>query len=269
MFLHDWQELIGAALGPFLAVILSLLGYLLKTWWEKRKEREETLRHIEISVTQSLNDTYVVRAQLRHFVMSLRRLIKEIRAEKDPKAFSLERINFPSLKEVHRDPDCSKHKVRSYYLHNMLLFVDSGIREMNSIIRSLKEDFERLLQQNENLIGLMLQKSPNPPMQRAGYADNLGHFGKAIENYHEDLAEGILMMTRLKIFNDLLRKRWGFWVWWKMEGTRFKYFRDGKQQKAFSRNLGSMERIDVIIQKDVEEALKEAEDEERKRRKAK
>lgn len=55
-----------------------------------------------------------------------------------------------------------------------------------------------------------------------------------------------------------LRAQHGFWFWWKQEGTRLKYFRDKATQKAFARNLDSLERIDKAIEKDVKSALEKA-----------
>lgn len=107
-------------------------------------------------------------------------------------------------------------------------------------------------------------------MQRAAYAENLTLFADAIESYSfTNLAEGIKMQTRLKIFNDLLRRRLGYWIWWKMEGTKFKYFWTKDEQKKFARNLGSMERIDALIEEQVIEALAETEKEGKKREKKK
>ncbi|MBI3335850.1 MAG: hypothetical protein HY001_05160, partial [Candidatus Portnoybacteria bacterium] len=43
-FLYRWQELAGAAIGPFLAVILSAIGFWIKSIMESKKELKEFLR---------------------------------------------------------------------------------------------------------------------------------------------------------------------------------------------------------------------------------
>ncbi len=52
-FITKWQILIGSALGPFLAIMLSALGFLLKSIFKNKKERKENLRRIEVGITRS------------------------------------------------------------------------------------------------------------------------------------------------------------------------------------------------------------------------
>ena len=261
-FINKWQTLIGSALGPFLAVIFSAIGFWIKSKLEDRKERKEYLRRIEISVTRSLDDTYKTRLKLQNFVSRLRALVKDIKAINDPRHFSLESINFPTIRESYRDIEAPAFKVKSYYLHNMLLWVDAGIKETNETVVNLKSDFAELQRKNELHIILMRQnQTPNAVPQREAYAENLETFAVAIEDFmNRFIKQGIEIMTRTKIYNEHLRKKWhGHWFLWRNEGTRFKYFKDKKQQKEFARNLDSMERIDKVIEKEVEKSIKEAE----------
>lgn len=259
--IRDWQELIGAALGPFLAVVLSAIGFLLKSKLDKISERKESLRRVEVGITSSLNDIYNTRERLKYFVSTLRRLIAEIKAVTSPNHFSLERVNFPALLEVHHDPDLRNFKIRSYYLHNKLLFSDVAVKEINVILVSLKNDFAELLKHNEFLIALM-QNHPNPPLQRAGYIENLEIFAAAVEDYAVNkLSKPIKLLSQVKLYNDRLRKGRGrgYWNWWKQESTKLKYFRTKQDQKKFARNLDSLDRIDLEIEKEVQKALAEAE----------
>jgi hypothetical protein len=151
--------------------------------------------------------------------------------------------------------------VRSYYLHNKLLWADAGIKETNETVISLKNDFAELQRKNELHIILMKQnQTPNPAQQRAEYATNLELFANAIDDFiNRFIKQGIEIMTQIKIYNEHLRKKYGHWFLWKHEGTKLKYFRNKTEQKEFARNLDSLERIDKAIQKEVELAITEAE----------
>ncbi len=259
--LYKWQELVGAGLGPFLAIILSVIGFLIKSKLDQRAERREFLRRIEVEITSALNDVYNAREQLKYFVSMVKKLVSEIRTVTNPKQFSLERINFPALLEVHRNPEIRDFKVKSYYLHNKILFSDSAVKGINKILASLEVDFKELLKQNEFLIALM-QNNPNPPIQRQTYIENLEIFASAIEDYATKKLQGpIKMLIQVKIYNDHLRKPHGqgYLTWWRTESTKFKFFRTKTEQKKFARNLDSLDRIDTEIESEVQEALLEAE----------
>ena len=261
-FLDSWQTLVGAALGPFLAVVLSALGFWIKSVIENKKERKEFLRRIKVGITRSLDDTYKTRQKLLFFVSRLRNLVAEIRAVTDPRQFSLESINYPTIREIYRDIEAPNFKVKSYYLHNKLLWADAGIKETNETVVSLKNDFAELQRKNELHIILMRQNAnPNPAQQRIEFSTNLELFANAIDDFiARFMKQGVEIMTQIKIYNDHLRRKRGYWFLWKHEGTKFKYFRNKAEQKKFARNLDSLERIDKVIQSEVETAIKEAEE---------
>src|SRR3989344_1846095 len=261
-FINTWQTLIGAALGPFLAVILSAIGFWIKSAIGSKEERKEFLRRIEIGITRSLDDTYKTRQKLQFFVSRLRTLITEIRAVTDARQFSLESINYPTMRDIYRDIDVQNFKVKSYYLHNKLLWADAGIKETNETVISLKNDFAELQRKNELHIILMKQNAnPNPAQQRAEYSANLVLFANAIDDFiARFMKQGIEIMTQIKIYNEHLRRKRGYWFLWKHEGTKFKYFRNKEEQKQFSRNLDSLERIDEVIRTEVEASMNEAEE---------
>ena len=116
-FIKEWQELIGAALGPFLAIILSAIGFWIKSVIKDKKERKEFLRRIEISLARSLNDIFTAREQLRWFSGRVKNLAAESKAITNDKIFFLNRVNFPTVREIYRDTDMPNFKVKSYYLH--------------------------------------------------------------------------------------------------------------------------------------------------------
>lgn len=263
-FMEKWQGLIGSALGPFLAVVLSAIGFWIKSVIENRKERREFLRRIEISLARSLDDTFTAREQLKWFSGRIKDLIVESKSITSDKIYFLNRINFPTTREIYRDIDMPNFKIKNYYLHNKLMWIDAGIKEMNETVSNLKNDFKDLIRQNEVLVAVM-RDNPNPPMQRNMYEGNLESFAKAIDNYvSKSVKQGIEIMTQVKIYNEKLRKRHGFWFLWKIEGTRFKYFRTKAQQKEFARNLDSLERIDAIIKNEVDSLINKAEERSKK-----
>lgn len=259
-FIKEWQELIGAALGPFLAIILSATGFWIKSIIEDKKERKEFLRRIEISLARSLNDIFTAREQLRWFSGRVKNLAAESKSITDDKIFFLNRVNFPTVREIYRDVDMPNFKIKSYYLHNKLMWIDAGTKEMNEVVLNLKNDFADLIRQNELLVAVM-RNNPNPKMQRMAYEQNLESFANAVVDFtSKSMRQGMEIMTQVKIYNEKLRRRNGYLFLWKQEGTKFKFFRNKKEQKAFSRNLDSLDRIDKIIQKEVEAAIKNAED---------
>jgi len=263
-FIEKWQGLIGSALGPFLAVVLSAIGFWIKSVIESKKERKEFLRQIEISMARSLNDTFTAREQLKWFLGRIKDLVTESKSITDDRTFFLNRINFPTTREIYRDVDMPKFKIKSYYLHNKLMWIDAGIKEMNETVSNLKKDFEDVIRQNEVLVAVM-RNNPNPKMQRDAYERNLESFAEAIDKcVSRSIRQGIEIMTQVKIYNEKLRKRYDFWFWWKIEGTRFKYFRTKTKQKEFARNLDSLERIDGIIKSEVESLIKKAEERSKK-----
>ena len=261
-FLNKWQTLIGASLGAFLAVIGSLITYAINSANERRKERKEFLRRIEISITQSLDSTYKMRQQLKQIAQRIKDLATSAKAVTDSKTFCLDRVNFPPVREVYRDRDAPYFKVKSYYLHNKLLWINAGIKEVNEINANFKSDFSDLIRQNELLVTLIKEnQNPDPAVQRTAYVKNLESFANVIEEYIENhIPQGIEIMTQIKIYNEHLRKKYGCWFLWKHEGTKFKYFRNKTEQKKFSRNPDSLEKIDKVIQKEVDDAIKDAEE---------
>jgi len=262
-FLDHWQTIIGAGLGPFLAVILSAIGFWAKSEIEKNREIWESMRRIEIGSTATLNDVFFTRELLLRFAKQVRDLAAAARAEKDERTFFLHRINVPAFLEVYRDPGIHMLKVRSYYIHNQTIFSDSRTKEINRILGQLKPDFEDVLRQNEILVTLMQSREkPDPPTQRKAYAENLEAFASGIENYAtEKLKDPIRALTQIKVYNDMLRKRhWrGYYMWWKMESPRFKFFLP-KEERAKFRTLEGVDRIDAMIEPGVQKAIKTAEE---------
>jgi len=261
-FVKEWQTLVGAALGAFLAVIGSLITYAINSANEERKRRKEFLRQIEISMARSLNDTFVAREQLTWFSQRVRHLAAEARSITNNREFFLVRINFPTTREIYRDVGMPNFKIKSYYLHNKIMWVDAGIKEMNETISNLKNDFENLIRQNEVLIALM-RENPNPQIQRDAYARNLDGFAKAIDEYIEkSIKQGVEIMTQVKVYNNYLHEPCGFVFRWKNEGIGFRLFCKKFELIKVANSLEDLDRVDADkeIKAEVIAAIQKAED---------
>jgi len=254
-FIKEWQTLIGSFLGPFLAILLSGIAYSIKLFIENRSGRKENLRLIEISTTRSLNESFKTREELRGFAQRIKDLSKNGKNINDDKLYFLDITNFPPLEEIYRNKDLSLRTTNSYYLHNKLLFVDAGINRLNKITDSMKEDFYKLISQNEFLIALREE----PKRQRIAYTKNLDGFADFIE---KDIIlfidNGIKLMAQIKVYNELLRKKMGFITLWRYEGSSFKFYYNKKENDKFNKDLDSLDRIDKIIEPTVENLINEA-----------
>jgi hypothetical protein len=103
--IYNWQTLIGAALGPFLAIILSLFGFWLRSIYLSLKDKKETVRITEVSITRSINDMYATRKKLEDFIHRLRNLIAEAHAVNDDHTYFLSSTNFPAVRDIFLNTD--------------------------------------------------------------------------------------------------------------------------------------------------------------------
>lgn len=255
VFIEKWQTLIGAFLGPFLAVILSGIAYFVGSKYKNQQERREAFRRTEIAITNSLSDFYAVRKQLRGFIGRLSELAISVRKINNDTAYALEEINFPSIKDIFVDKEAMYRKFRSYYLHNKLLIAYSGIESTNNIIQGLKDHFGMMVKKNEFLVALQ----PRPRDQQVAYAENLSNFVDAVEGFLPYIDEGIKTLTQCKVYNlKFLEKK--KWFTWKHEGISLKYFKNNRALERYCKHLDCIDRIDKVIQKEVEKSIKEVEE---------
>lgn len=252
------QNFIGAAIGPFVAVALAVFGYWLKGIFARNEERKEYLRIIETFISMSLNDVMNMREQLKLFSQGIKQLSENIKTT-PADHFSLDTINFPTIADVYRHTGLVNIKVKSYYLHNKILFADACIKITNQAIIDLKNDFRGLIEHNETLITLMKDQS-NYQAQRTMYFKNLYNFSVAVDEFLKNGFPKIIeTMNQIKVYNNKLRKKYGFLFLWKCEGESFKYFRNSKERDKFLKDLDSLSRIDKLMQQDVKIAINNAE----------
>ncbi|MFA6410040.1 MAG: hypothetical protein WCW26_00480 [Candidatus Buchananbacteria bacterium] len=256
-FILNWQTLIGSALGPFLLGV----GFWVKGIIKAREEYKELLRRVEISTTQSLDSIYKMYQQLEQVIGRIKNLAKSVRAITDNKTFCLDRANFPPVREVYSDKEAPYFKIKSYYLHNKLLWIDAGIKEVNEINANFKNDFNDLMRQNELLV-VLNQKNPNPDpsAQRTAYANNLENFASVVEEYiNNHILKGIEIIAQIKIYNGHLRKGCGFWFRWKHEGFSFNFLCKRIELKKVVNDIESLDAIDAAIKKEVDLLIQQIE----------
>ena len=139
----------------------------------------------------------------------------------------------------------------------LLLWIHSGIVDVNNVLTGLRGDFERVIRLNEKLLDLM-KDNPNPPLQRAGYIENLSLFADEIERFaNEDLLKGVTPLMQVKLYNDKLRKSWwrGKRTWWKNEGVNSWVIRLMFGFGAPARTLDNIDKIDRSLADEVEQEI--------------
>jgi hypothetical protein len=139
--------------------------------------------------------------------------------------------------------------------------MDAWIKQTNRVTENLKHDFEALIHQNEVLIAMMSKNSQSAIEQKQMYAINLKNFAKVIEDVGvKSFVLGIKMMVQIKVYNEKLRRKYGFLFLWKCEKQKFNYFRTKDwQKKSADEFFSSSKQIDAIIEQEVEYCIQDAE----------
>ncbi len=253
-FIHTWEVLIGSALGPFLAIILSAIGFLIKEKWQKKENLKEALRRTEIGLTDTLNQTETSISQLEYFVDRVEAIIKEIKEIKDEGMYAINETNFPPTINIYFDEELKRLKFKSYYLHNKILSVGFIVKWVNSTINQFRKDFVNLVRKNEFLVTMKI----DPKTQRTNYLDTLEGFIKMVKEFLGTLkTDHTELMAQARIYNRKLIKEY-FWTLWKNEGESFKYFRNNKAILEYRRGDQIIDRIDKLIAPEVMQLISKA-----------
>jgi len=245
--IKDWQDLIGAIIGAFLAGFLALVSFVFGRYIKRRDELREALRQIEISNTYSLESTIQVQSKIAFFVTRLRRLITELRGITNPMEISYLTINFNPLGTIYSDNQTHSSKVRSYYLHNKLLIMHSMTSGVNAGLMQFQEDYAKIVRMNEFIIQVWTENR-NPVSIRSQYADNLENFTNGIEEYSRELSNGIRHMTQIRVYNDKMRRKWGY-------ATLLRWYYEGYSIK---KQIELLEQIDKLIEPEVQAQIDKA-----------
>jgi hypothetical protein len=251
-FLKEWQTLIGAFLGVFFASIFSFIGFGIKGLIKRVYERKEALRIIEVSITRSMDNVDNIKKSFNDFldrVESLTLNIKEL--IDDNNKYFLEETNLPPLR-IFLNENLPSLKTKSYYIHNKIIWVTAEISNINSSLSELKELFMILSRKNEFLVTAQVSKKE----QKEAYLANLTDFSNIVRSHFmKSLDSCVKLLTEIKVYNDKVRTKNGFWVRWKYEGTSFKSFRNKIGWKRYYQDPSSIDRIDSYIKDEVEKIL--------------
>ncbi|MFA6024239.1 MAG: hypothetical protein WC777_03420 [Candidatus Gracilibacteria bacterium] len=254
-FIEKWQTLIGSALGPFLAIILSVIGFLVKGCLQKRSNRKEAIRRTEIAFSQTLSHLLVAVSQLEDFIARAKTIVEQVQVVTDPNFYAIQETNFPATIAIYFDEDLIKMRLKSYYVHNKILITDYLVRSANGNIKQFRYDFERLLDRNERMA---TPERMRPPAQRTAFVENFGGFITMIETFVNSLKiENALSIAEAKVYNLKLMKN-RLWTVWKYEGTTLKYFRDKKVMERYNGSMDAVDRINDLMKKEAEKLMQEA-----------
>ncbi len=244
-FLNQWQTLIGSALGPFLAVMLSVIGYLIKRKIERDRELKEAIRTIDTSIVRTLNDLYSARMNLKDFITRLKGIIDEVKKITDPTVYSLDETNFPYT-SLFFDATLPTLQTESNYLHNQIIFFGAGIEKNNAALTNMKESFSTLLRKNELSV-----VQNQPPLQRKIYIENLKIFIESVESFIDLLKQGCKVSQQIKIYNEKLGRA--------RTKTIKQFEKVGKPYRNREKWAANIDQVNGLIEAEVNEAVKKAE----------
>lgn len=264
-FIYQWQTLIGSALGPFLAIILSAFGFWVKSKYTASKDKKDNINTVEVAITRTINDMYFTKLKLENFIVRTRKLSRDAKAVTDDHTYFLEVTNFPAMRDIFFDTDLPNLKFGSPYLHNQLMFSDAGIKETNSWLKELKENFSSLIHKNE-FVTMVVPKA-QPKDQRDGYAENLKIFADAVEGFLVYINTGIRMAIQIKVYNLKLMKDRKATIN-KYERLKFKFFKSKEEVEKYENWQNMLDRIDAAIKDEVDKLLAKTEEDYEKRKKA-
>lgn len=252
IFLKEWQTLIGALLGVFVASIFSFVGFYLKGIFDRISERKEARRIVEISITRSMNDIDNIKKSLNLFLNRINILISKARyVLNDDTKYFLEETNLPPL-TIYLNTELPNLRTKSYYVHNKIIWATAGISSINSSLLEVKQLFTDLSRKNEFLTTTQSTRKE----QKETYIANLLDFSFLVKrDLMQSLDIGAKLLCEIKVYNDKMRGQYGFLVRWKNEGTSFKYFKNRKEWKKYYQDLSCIDRIDPSIKDEVNNIL--------------
>ncbi len=238
--LKEWQTLLGILLGA----LVSLFAFYLQSVLNSFLERKENKRKLEIALTIALNDIFDTRLTIQSFKQRVTEIIQGIdRTLNDDTKYMLEETNMPAM-EIYFDQSLVYAKTKSYYIHNNILGAASAIGSINNNFIDMKQNFKSLDVKNHFLVKVGASKRE----QKETYKNNLQGILQIMDQVLGHLGIGVLTLTRIKVYNDSLRGKWGFLTSWRYEGASFKYFKNKSAIREYAAEMVSLERIDRLIE---------------------
>lgn len=253
--LYKWQDLFGSIIGVIGALSVALLGFLLNHFYQKYKDRRESIRQTEIILALGLNDIYDIERHLSEFLDRLNRaVIQPLQNNENPGQYVLSKTNFPSL-SIHIDPSLLKARHRSYYVHNKVLIIYKNIEQTNRMYKEMKIEYENILETAKFLI----MRGSSFDNQRREYLLNNQNFRDFITDAIAQLQIAKKVFAQTKAYNlKLLNKQ--RYSTWQLEGVSFKFFCDKQEIEKYKSTLRCLDRIDNAIDDEVIRLMEEADE---------
>jgi hypothetical protein len=250
-FIKEWQTIFGIILGA----LTSVIGFYSLSTLNNFLERKENKRKIEISLTIALNDIFDTRLTINKFKERVTEIIGVIDAAmNNDERYVLEETNMPMM-DIHFVEDLVYAKTKSYYIHNNILGMASAIKSINANFVDMRQNFKSLAEKNRFLV----ESGASKREQKETYKGNLENILTIMNDVSSHLSMGTLYLTRIKIYNGFLRRRLGSFYSWKYEGISFKYFKNKKYSNEYNAEMCSLERIDNLIEGNVNGLIEEYE----------
>jgi hypothetical protein len=258
-WLEKWQPLAGSALGPFLAVMFSVVGYWLKKKLDKRKAVKDTLVRISVSSCQTVDSLARLKRMLEDYVRHVRELAADIRNDTDPRMVRMDHPGLPPKFAVYHDMDLPllSAGVRSFYLHNRLIIAKNNAEVLRSNLANLQFDLDNTVKMNNDLISLAKDSNSfTPEYQRRQYSGNLDSYAGAVEKIVElSVNPQLRQEVMVAHYADTIRGKWGKLKRWRFEGRSFKFFKNRQTIENYYRDLSALDRIDEAVKDEVDKAL--------------
>jgi len=253
--LYKWQDLFGSIIGVVGALLVALLVFLLNHFYQKHRERRESIRQTEIALALGLNDIYDAERHLSEFLDRLNRsVIQPLQHNQNPGQYFLSRTNFPPL-SIHIDPSLLKAKHRSYYVHNKVLIIYKNIEQANRMFGEMKTEYGTILETAKYLI----ERGAPIDNQRREYLANNEGFRNFINDTVNQLQIAKKVFAQTKAYNLKLLNRQRLSTW-RLEGISFKFFCCKEDIERYKSTLRCLDRIDKKIDAEVTKLMREAEE---------
>jgi len=253
--LFKWQDLVGSIIGVAGALLTVVLGLVLSHLYQKWKEVRDGIIQTEIALALGLNDIYDTERHLTDFLVRLdRSVIQPLQNNEHPGQYFFNKTNFPPI-SIHIDSSLLKAKHRSYYVHNKILIIHKNIGKTNEMFREMKIEYENIIDMGRFLI----TNGANPDNQRREYLANNQSFRVFVVDMIAQLQIAKKIFAQTKIYNLKLLHKQRFSVW-RLEGASFKFFCNGQEIEKYKGTLHCLDRIDNVIEDEVNKVMKEAEE---------
>ncbi len=248
-----WQTLIGSALGPFLSIILSAIGFYIEQKWKQQKEKKEAIRRAEISFSQTLTHINIAVTQLEEFINRVNAIIEELESSQDLDKYVIQGANFPATINIHFDQELIKMKFNSYYIHNKIIIAEYLIKTSNDSIKKFRYEFESLLEKIERMA------TPERMTFKKHRETSISLFGgfiqmvkKTTNALKDDYTKSIV---KAKVYNlKLMKSHLG--TLWRYEG-KYKFFKNREKMKEYNGSMQAIDRIDRLMEEEAPKLVTE------------